>query len=94
MNVELQGTLKVIFDEVQISDNLSKKEVVITIDENTTYPQDISIQAINSKIDLLKNFKMGEKVIVKCNLKGKASNGKYFNHLNIWDITHNPKGNG
>ena len=87
MNVELKGTVKVIFTEKQITDNFSKKEMVITVDEETSYPQDIIIQATNTHIDKLKEVQVGNKVIVKCNLKGNATkDGKYFNQLNLWEI--------
>jgi len=87
MNVELKGTLKVISAEEKINDALSKKEIVVTIDEDSQYPQDIICQALNKSIELITaDFKMGDKVHVNCNLRGKASNGKYFNQLILWSI--------
>lgn len=87
MNVELKGTLKVIFAEEKITDALSKKEIVITVDENTQYPQDICCQALNKKIDIITaDFKMGDKVTAKCNLNGREKNGKYYNQLVLWDL--------
>lgn len=87
MNIELRGTLKTIFTEQKINDNLSKKEIVVTIDEDTKYPQDIICQAVNQKIDMLKDFQMGDKVAVKCDLRGKGNkDGRYFNNLSIWEI--------
>jgi hypothetical protein len=87
MNVDLKGTLKVIFTEEKISDKMSKKEVVITIDEDTQYPQDIIVQAINQKIDNLASFKMGDRVSIKANLRGRESKGRYYNQLTIWEIS-------
>lgn len=86
MYIELRGTIKLIFAEQQINDNLSKKEVIITIDEDTQWPQDISVQALNTKIDDLKNFNTGDRVVMRVNLKGKPTNGKYYNQLNLWTI--------
>jgi len=87
MNVELKGILKVIFAEEKINDTLSKKEIVITVDGDTQYPQDIVCQAINKQIDLLDNtFKMGDSVTATCNLRGREKNGKYFNQLALWSI--------
>lgn len=92
MNVELTGTLKVILSEVKINDALSKKEIVITIDEDTKYPQDIICAAMNKKIEILDSFKMGQKVTAKCNLRGnKSGDNKYFNNLQVWDIKLNTK---
>jgi hypothetical protein len=87
MNIELKGSVKVIYVEKQITDNFSKKEFVITVDEDTSYPQDIIIQATNNNIDKLKEVQVGNKVIVKCNLKGNVTKeGKHFNQLNLWEI--------
>ena len=86
MNVELKGTLKIIYQEEKINDTLSKKEIVVTIDEETGYPQDIICQAINKKIDELEGFQMGDRVTVGCNLRGRESKGKYYNQLLIWTI--------
>jgi len=86
MNVELKGTLKVIFAEEKITDNLSIKEIVVTVDEDSQYPQDINCRAINQKIDELSTFKMGDRVMVNCNLRGRESKGKYYNQLVIWTI--------
>lgn len=92
MNVELKGVVKLLLDKVQINDNLEKREIVVTIEEDTQYPQDIIVQAINTKIDLLNGFKAGDLVIVKCNLKGRESKGKYYNQLNLWEIQNKNRG--
>ena len=86
MNVELKGTIHAIFAEEQISDNYKKKSIVISIEEETTYPQQSICHAGNTKIELLNGFQHGDKVKVQCNLKGKGSNGKYFNNLELWKI--------
>ena len=66
MNVELKGTVKELYAEKQITDNFTKREFVVTIDEETKYPQDIIIKATNSVIEKLKDVQVGNKVIVKC----------------------------
>lgn len=86
MNVELTGTVHLIGALETISDRFSKKELVVNIDEETTYPQQISTQCANAKIDLLNGINHGEKVKVTCNLNGRSSNGKYYNQLNVWKI--------
>ena len=86
MQVELRGIVKVVFAEQKINEKLDKKEIVITVDEKTEYPQDIIVEAINKQIKLLVDINAGDTVVAKCNLRGKSSNGKYFNKLNIWEI--------
>jgi len=86
MLVEIKGTLKVIFTEEKISDKMSKKEIVVTIGADTEYPQDIICEAVNKKIDLLDGYSMGENVVVKCDLRGRESKGRYYNKFSIVDI--------
>ena len=87
MIIELKGSIKLIFAEQQVSDNFSKKDIVVTIEEDSEYAQDIIVQASNSKIGLLKEVQPGNKVIVKCNLRGyKSKDGKYFTQLTLWAI--------
>jgi len=86
MNVELNGVLKVIFVKEQINDNLTKQEIVVTVDENTQYPQDIVCQFLNQKTELLSGFKMGDRVSAKVDLRGREHNGKYYNQFNGWSI--------
>lgn len=90
MVVELVGTLKVIFQPERVGDNLDKQNIVVTIDENTSFPQDILVQALNKRMDGIKNFNMGSRVKVKCYLKGKQNPnkaGSYFNQLDLAEIS-------
>lgn len=87
MTIELKGTIVAIMTEKQITDNFSKQEFVIRIEEETEYPNEILIQATNTKIGLLKDVAVNNKVIIKCNLTGKKTkDGKWFNQLSVWAI--------
>jgi hypothetical protein len=87
MYIDLKGTVKEILSQVQVTDNFSKQELVVAIDEDTQYPQEIIAQATNTKIDELKGLAVGDKVVVKCNLRGnKSKEGRHFNQLVIWKI--------
>jgi hypothetical protein len=48
-----------------------KKENVVTTDEKK-YPQDIQIQFVQDKVDLLDKFKIGESVKIGINLRGRS----------------------
>ena len=85
-NVELTGTVHLIGALETISDSFKKKELVVMTDETTPYPQPISTQCANAKIDLLNGINHGDKVKVYCNLNGRASNGKHYNQLSVWKI--------
>lgn len=86
MQLELKGTVKEVFSKQKINDKLDRMDIVVTVDENTKYPQDIISQAINKRIELINGIKVGDSVIVKCNVRGKGTNGKYYNQLDIWDV--------
>ena len=45
--MDLQGTIKHIIDPVKVSDKLTKQQMVLTIDEDTKYPQNIAIEFLN-----------------------------------------------
>ena len=89
--MELLGIVKVICDLQVISEKFQKKEVVIETLEQ--YPQTIIIEFIQDKVDLLKNYKVGETVRIGINLRGrkwtdKEGNDKFFNTVQGWKIAH------
>lgn len=83
--MEITGTIKVLGNLEKVSDKLIKKQVVVTTSEQ--YPQDIAIEFLNDKIDTLKNFKVGNKVIIGINLRGREYNGKYYNNIVGWKVS-------
>jgi hypothetical protein len=95
----VEGNLKVIYETEDIgTSGFQKRECVVTTDEQ--YSQDILIQFTQDKCNLLTSFRVGEKVKVDINLRGKeciSPNGetKYFNTIQGWRISsvHNPNGN-
>lgn len=86
--MELQGTIKKI-GETQTFARLQKRELVLLTDEQ--YPQPISIEFLQDKIDLLQNVKEGENVKVGINIRGREWTNpqgevKYFNSITGWRI--------
>lgn len=84
--MNLQGTIKLINNPQKVSDKLTKQQMVLTIDEDTKYPQNIAIEFLNDKTQILQKHKAGEKVSVDINLRGNEYNGKYYNNLVGWKI--------
>ena len=89
MVVELKGTIKLIEQTQQVTDNFSKRDFVVTIDETSKYPQDIVIQAVNDRCGVLNNYSAGQAVIVRANLNGREAKGRYFNTLSLYTIELN-----
>lgn len=93
--MEITGSLKLIRETQAITDKFSKREIVVTTDEQ--YPQDIMIEFVNDKCDLLDKFKQNQHVTVGINIRGREwinpqGEAKYFNSIQGWKI--DSKGSG
>lgn len=90
-NLQFTGTIHKINDVQQISDTFSKREFVVT-DENDKYPKFINFELIKDNVDLLGTFKVGDSVTVSFNLDGrswvnpKTNEERFFNSLKAWRI--------
>lgn len=88
--MEVVGTLKVKFDTQKVSERFQKREFVLTTEANTPYPQHVSFQVTQDKVNLLDQYREGEELRVQFNLRGREWNGpqgvKYFNTLEAWRI--------
>ena len=88
--MEIQGSIKLIGNVQEISPTFKKRELVVTTDEQ--YPQTISVEFIQDKIDLLNKFEIGQNVKVGINLRGREWENpqtkeiKYFNSIQGWRI--------
>lgn len=88
--MEVTGILVEIFDEVQISEKFRKRDIVVRVDHNTAYPQDVCFQLTQTRTDICDSIPKGVEVIVSFNLRGRRyeKDGKvsYFNTLDCWKI--------
>ena len=88
--MEVIGKVKVIFDTETVgTNNFRKRDIVVSTDEQ--YPQDISIQFVQDKTDLLNLFQIGQDVKISINLRGREwinpqGEAKYFNTIQGWRI--------
>ena len=87
--MELTGIISVIKDEQQVSANFKKREVVITTEEQ--YPQSILIEFHQDKCNSVDNRKVGDKVKIAFNLRGRIwtnpqGEDKYFNTIQGWRV--------
>jgi len=87
--MEISGTIKELKQTQQVSASFQKRELVITTDEQ--YPQQIMIEFVQDKTDLLNGYKVGESVKVGINLQGREwinpqGEAKYFNSIKGWRI--------
>ena len=86
---EVLGKIKVLGNTIQVSDKFSKRELVVTTEEQ--YPQHILIEFAQDKVALLDKFKVNDNVKVSINLRGrewvnKEGESKWFNSIQGWKI--------
>lgn len=90
--MNIQGKLHVKFDTQQVSDRFQKREFVIEYVENPMYPQYVSFQLIQDKVNLMDSYEVGAMLDISFNIKGRSwtspqGETKYFNSLEAWRIT-------
>ena len=85
MELKINGKLKQLMDLQSWDSGFSKREFVITTNEQ--YPQDIKLECIKDKTSLLNGVNPGEDIEVSFNLRGNEYNGKFYVNLQAWKIT-------
>lgn len=90
--MEIQGKIKLIDTTKEVgSSGFKKRDIVVITDEQ--YPQEILVQFVQDKCEILDKFKVGESVTISYNLRGRMwtdPTGKevYFNTIQGWLIKH------
>ncbi len=88
--MEVQGKVKMIGETQTFGSNgFRKREIVVTTEEQ--YPQQIMVEFVQDKCDLLNNFQVGHDVKISINLRGREwvnpqGETKYFNSIQGWRI--------
>ncbi len=86
MAYELSGTIKLIQDPKTFDSGFTKREMVVTVEEGR-YPQDINLEFVQDKADLLNDLQPGQQVTVSFDIRGREYNGRYYNNLQGWKVT-------
>jgi single-strand DNA-binding protein len=78
MTYVLEGKVKFI-DKTQTFDSgFRKREIVITTDGDTKYPQHVKFDFLNDDVDVLDNFDIDDEVKIGFSVKGNEYNGKFY----------------
>ena len=86
MSYDLTGKIKIIqASQTFGTKGFTKRELVVTVSEGK-YPQDIALEFVQDKVNLLDGFCVGQKVTVAFDIRGREYNGRYFNNLQAWSI--------
>lgn len=88
--MQVHGTILSIGHTQQVSDKFSKREFVLTIDQDKPYTQTVQFELHQTSTDIIDAYREGQEVSVDFNLKGRQWNGpegtKTFNTLVAWKI--------
>lgn len=82
--MEISGKIKLINDTQTFESGFQKREFVVTTNEQ--YPQDIKLECIKERVNILDAYSAGDEVKVAFNLRGNEYNGRYFVNLQAWRI--------
>jgi hypothetical protein len=94
MKITIVGKVKVI-GALKETDKMRSINIVITSEYDTNYPQHLSCELLNGKIELINGISVGDLITCEANLNGKEWQNqntletKYFNSINLWKITKN-----
>tara|TARA_Y100000782_G_C10188538_1_gene268586 strand:- start:10703 stop:11080 length:378 start_codon:yes stop_codon:yes gene_type:complete len=84
MNVEITGRIKEIFEAQTFNSGFKKLEFVVTTQEQ--YPQDLKLELVQDKVDLINGMNKGDEVKAQVNLRGNEYQGRYFVNLQAWRV--------
>jgi hypothetical protein len=82
--MELIGKVKLIMDEKAFSSGFTKREFVITTEEQ--YPQEIVFELAKEKGQLINSYSPGDRIKVFFDVRGREWQGKYFVNLAAWKL--------
>lgn len=82
--MEVTGNIKLINDTQAFESGFCKREMVVTTNEQ--YPQDLKIEFVKDKCEVLNNYKVGDNVTIGINITGNEYNDKYYVTLRGWKI--------
>ena len=89
--MEIKGIVYKIGETIQVSDKFKKREIVITTEHESKYPQHISLQAAQDKVVMFDNLGVGQEVTASINIRGRewtspTGEVKFFNTIECWKL--------
>ncbi|WP_017260317.1 DUF3127 domain-containing protein [Pedobacter arcticus] len=89
--MDVKGKVHFVSDVINVTDTFRKRELVVEFAENPQYPEFVKFEAIQDRVSLMDDVKVGQDVEVFFNLKGREWTNKqgekqYFNTLQLWKV--------
>ena len=82
--LKIEGELIKIAPVEKISEKFSKQQIVVkTLDQ---YPQEVAFDVLEKNFERVEGLKLGDKLEVSFNVKGREWQGRYFVNLQAWKI--------
>ena len=81
-----EGEIIAIDDIITFDSGFTKREFVIKTTDDGEYPQDIKFELVKDKTALVDKYKIGDKVTVHFNVRGREYNEKYYVNLVAWKL--------
>jgi hypothetical protein len=62
------------------------KKRLLVVKTSEQYPQEVPVEFVQDKCDVLDKYSIGQEVKVSINIRGNSYNGKWYCSLNGWRI--------
>jgi hypothetical protein len=86
MTYELEGTIKIIGDTATFgTKGFTKRDLIVTT-TGERFPQDIKVEFVKEKTEVLDKYQVGQQVRVAFDIRGSEYNGKHYVSLTGWKI--------
>lgn len=85
-NNTLEGKVLYIGQVESFPSGFSKRELVIEIDSDSKYPQEIPIDFIKDKASYLDKMSIGQEVKIHVNIRGSEYKGRRFVNIHGWKV--------
>lgn len=89
--MEIKGKVHEVQPTQQVTESIKKRNLIIEYTENPQYPEYLQFEAIQDRVKLMDELRVGDDVEVFFNLKGrpwtdKTGKKSYFNSMQLWKI--------
>jgi len=81
-----EGTIIAIDEMITFDSGFTKREFVIKTSDDGDYPQDIKFELVKDKCAMIDKYKIGDRVTVHLNIRGREWKEKYFVNLIAWKL--------
>lgn len=85
--MEFEGIITHLGKEEEVGQNgLRKVTFVLEEDTDREYKASMAIDLFNDRMDMIKEYKEGDKIKASLNFRSREYNGRWFNSIGAWKI--------